>query len=85
MPTKEPVPPPPSSNIFAVLAAKAQRSYITPEDVDDLLKIYPQSKVQSELLAVIGAREHIGIEDYTLCASVASKPPTSPPPPLSRK
>jgi hypothetical protein len=52
-------------------AVKANRTYITPEDVSDALKLYPIHKVRDDVLAVIGKQTDCGCEDVSCCAFTA--------------
>jgi hypothetical protein len=81
MTTDAPVPPPKPHNVLEDIAKRNGRDYITPEDVDKATRSFPRSVVQWHLLAAIGKRHSVGVEDYSLCCFVASGPPTSPPPP----
>lgn len=52
-------------------ADKADRMYITPEDVEKALLVSPPCRVRADVLAVIGRQTGYGAEDVPLCAFVA--------------
>ena len=85
MPTNAPVPPPKPINVLEEIAKNNGRDCITPEDVNEATKRHSRYVVQQHLLAAIGKRHQVGVEDYSLCCFVASEPPTSPPPPKARR
>jgi hypothetical protein len=61
-------------NSVIEIAKKHQRNYITPEDVTEALgSENPDSKVQRDVLEVLGNITKFGAEDYSLCAFVAWK------------
>ncbi len=61
-------------NSVIEVAKKHQRNYITPEDVTETLESnVPDSKVQKDVLEVLGNIINFGVEDSSLCAFVAWK------------
>lgn len=59
------------TNCVAAIAYKADRDYITPEDVAEALKTNPEDKVRVDTLECLGRVAHFGVEDASLTAFVA--------------
>lgn len=59
-------------NILIDLAQKADRDYITPEDVRQaLIQGTDPTVVRLDVLEVLGKSTSFGWEDYSLCAHIA--------------
>ncbi len=60
-----------SDNIFVQLASMRTRTYITPEDVEQLRELYSDDHVWHDLLEVIAGQTNLNCEDLSLCAFAA--------------
>lgn len=61
-------------NTVIEIAKKHRRNYITPEDVTEALESdVSDSKIQRDVLEVLGNTAGFGAEDSSLCAFIAWK------------
>ena len=60
-----------NKNCICEIAKNEGREYMTPEDVEYALELYPEEFVQKCVLEIIGKYTPFGIEDVSLCAFVS--------------
>jgi hypothetical protein len=61
------------NNCIIKIAVAAKRDYVTPEDIEEALKIADPNTVMRDALALLGDNTGYGVEDRRLFAQLAAQ------------